>query len=264
MTMTDEWIAHDTWREPPVDMHPGHAEAHVWLASLDPPQRCLAALGATLDTSERARAARFRLERDRRRFIASRGILRALLGFFLDTPPADIVILSGRHGKPAVAPSAGRPPLHFNLSHSEDRAIVVVARDCELGVDIEYVRHLGDEVIDAVARTAFSPRERVALSALAGAAKEQAFYTCWTRKEAYIKGTGDGLHLPLGSFDVSLMPGEPARLLDVRGNPAALARWSYVPLPPIASYATALAVERPAMKALYWRWASERSTVLAE
>ncbi|HLJ80654.1 MAG TPA: 4'-phosphopantetheinyl transferase superfamily protein, partial [Ktedonobacterales bacterium] len=157
------------------------------------------------------------------------------------------------HGKPYLASSTVRLPLQFNVSHSEECALIALAHDLELGVDIEYMRPLDD--MDAIARTVFSPHERATLAALDGPRRHEAFYACWARKEAYIKAIGRGLSFPLDNFDVALPPDEPPRLLAVRGNPAEVARWRYYLLPPVPDYATALAVESDAIEVKSWCWA---------
>lgn len=228
------------------------AEVHVWLASLEPPDDEVRARAATLDAAERDRAVRYHFARDRRRFVAARGILRAVLGAYLDVSPAGIAFAYGPHGKPYFAPSTAHPPLQFNVSHSETHALIALARDLELGVDIEYMRPLDD--MDAIARTVFSPHERATLAALDGPRRHEAFYACWARKEAYIKAIGRGLSFPLESFDVALPPDEPPRLLAVRGNPTEVTRWRYYPLPPVPGYATALAVESGTVEVKCWQW----------
>ncbi|MGH2517563.1 MAG: 4'-phosphopantetheinyl transferase family protein, partial [Ktedonobacterales bacterium] len=169
----DSGDAH-TWNAAPERMNLAPAEVHVWLASLELPDDELSAFAATLDAAERHRAARYRFARDRRHFIAARGILRALLGAYLDASPASIAFAYGAHGKPALATSGEQPTLHFKVSHSETCALIAFAHDAEVGVDIEFMRPLDD--MDALARAAFSPRERAALAALAGTHKHEAFY----------------------------------------------------------------------------------------
>ncbi|MGH2515835.1 MAG: 4'-phosphopantetheinyl transferase family protein, partial [Ktedonobacterales bacterium] len=145
--------------------------------------------------------------------------------------------------------------LQFNVSHSETCALIALARDLELGVDIEYMRPLDD--MDAIARAAFSPHERTVLAALDGQRRHEAFYVCWARKEAYIKAIGRGLSFPLESFDVSLPPDEPPLLLAVRGNPTEVARWRYYTLPAAPGYATALAIESASIEIKCWRWGGD-------
>ena len=217
------------------------ADVHVWLANLDQPDATqIQQLAQALAPDEQHRAARFYRERDRRRFTAARGILRTLLGHYLHAPPAALQFTYGPRGKPALAAPFATRHVHFNLSHSHSLALYAITRGRELGIDIEYMRQLDDA--EAIAERFFSPRERAALRTLPAAQRHQAFFTCWTRKEAYIKATGDGLSLPLHSFDVSFLPDEPARLLHAAHDPHAALHWSMVELSPAANYAAALAV----------------------
>ena len=135
--------------------------------------------------------------------------------------------------------------MHFNLSHSDQWALVAVSRGGAVGVDIEKRRPLADVL--RLARTAFSPNELRALRAVAPAEQEEAFFAGWTRKEAYIKARGDRLSL-LWNFDVSLTPAEP-RLLRVEGADSEPERWELASFVPVDGYAGALCVERPTSSA---------------
>jgi 4'-phosphopantetheinyl transferase len=202
---------------------------------LDEPR--LAAMRALLSDDELQRAARFHFERDRNHFIAARGLLRQLLGRYLDREPAALCFAYGARGKPTLLGHA----LRFNLSHSHGLALFAFALGCELGIDVEQIR-LGFAAAE-IAQHFFSPCEVAALRALPAAQQAEGFFNCWTRKEAFIKGRGDGLYMPLESFDVTLTPGEPAQMLEVRGEPGAAARWFLEALTPEPGYAAALAVE---------------------
>ena len=185
----------------------------------------LRSLEATLADEEKARAARFIFERDRDRFIAARGILRDLLGRYLRCAPQTIEFVYGPRGKPAVAGAAARPDICFNLSHSHGLAVVAIGREREVGIDVELIRpeFAGEEI----AKRYFSAKEIAELSRLPAELRTEGFFLCWTRKEAYIKAKGDGLQIPLDSFDVSLSPGRPATL-----SSADESRWgieSFVP-----------------------------------
>lgn len=173
-------------------------------------------LRESLSGDERGRAERFVFEVHRRRFTAARGLLREVLGGELRIEPAAVRFDYGPRGKPALARDL-ETELRFNVSHAQERALLAVARGLELGVDIEAVREGIDTT--AIAKRFFSPLERSALLALPEAARADAFFTIWTRKEAYVKLLGGGLAIPLDSFDVSL--GEPARLLRSKGGEAA-------------------------------------------
>jgi 4'-phosphopantetheinyl transferase len=194
-----------------------------------------------LSADEQTRAERFYFPRDQQRFIIARGLLRVILSRYLGMEPGDLRFCYNPHGKPALAPECGRERLRFNLSHSHEHVVYAVTREREIGIDLEHVRvDLADR--DIAARY-FSPREAAALAALPPELQRLAFFNCWTRKEAYIKASGQGLLIPLHQFDVSLAPGEPAALLSTQWNPQEAGRWSLRALTPGPDYVAALAVE---------------------
>jgi 4'-phosphopantetheinyl transferase len=224
---------------PPLGAH----YVHVWRVPLDDDARA-DSYWSLLSEEERRRAARFVRDVHRRRFVAAHGALRSILAAYVDAEPAAIDFVSGEHGKPALRDVTGRPSVEFNLSHSDDLALVAVARARAVGVDLERwseVEHL------ELAERFFSPGERDALRALAHAPHlvEAGFFAAWTRKEAYLKATGQGITRGLHHFDVALTPGEPARLLADRLDDAATARWSMIALEPAPGYSAALVVASP-------------------
>lgn len=235
----DDRMAAPLWehvaRRPPL----GDGEVHVWRSSLELPSEVLATLEATLNSEERERADRFHFARDRRQYVVGRGLLRLLLGGYLGARAASLRFTYGLHGKPSLA---GEHALRFNLSHSHGMALFAFCRGRELGVDVEWVR--ADFASDAIARRFFSANEVAALCALPAQSRKEAFFSCWSRKEAYLKATGRGLTLALDSFDVSLAP-RPAALLATRHDPTDAARWTMFDLAPGPGYAGALAVEGP-------------------
>ena len=168
-----------------------------------------------LSPDERERADRFVFARDRDRFVAGRAFLRLLLAQYLGCEPRALRFRYGPNGKPALADE--RSDLHFNLAHSGALAVCALARGSELGVDLERLRPIRDA--EGVVRSAFSPREVARLESLPETARLRAFYEGWTRKEAFLKALGHGLARPLDSFDVTLGPGEPPRLLRTLGRP---------------------------------------------
>jgi 4'-phosphopantetheinyl transferase len=193
---------------------------------------------ALLDDEERERSTRFVRPRDRDRFVLSHAALRLFVARCLDIEPFAVRYAKGVHGKPQLAP--GLPPLEFNLSHSGELALVAIARDRALGVDVEHMRDLPDAL--SIAETTFSPAEQAALRSLAPAEQQPAFFRCWTRKEAVIKAAGDGLGRVLDSFDVDLAPGSTSALLRFDGRDGDLAGWSLRDLPAPAGYVAAGAV----------------------
>src|SRR5258706_3213420 len=176
-------------------------EVHSWCASLAVPPKTSARLYATLTPDERTRSARFQFERDRQRFIVARGVLRDLLGRYLQTQPSQIRFAHNAFGKPDLGPEFGSR-LKFNLSHSAGLALIAIATASNVGVDLEYIRAQSDYT--DIARRFFSAVEVDYLSALPGHLYAEAFFSCCTKKEAYVKACGEGLAIPLNSFSVPL------------------------------------------------------------
>ena len=228
------------WLEHPDPRYPSSDEIHVWWVSLQLPAADLHTLAQTLAPDEHARVSRLYFARDRRRFIAGRGLLRTILSRYLGAAPGQLQLCYGPRGKPALA-TPGGSRLRFNLSHSHDLALLAVTRYREIGVDLEYVRP--SAAGDQIAARYFSLKEQEQLQGLPAHEKLMGFWNCWTRKEAFIKACGDGLFRSLDQFDVSLAPGAPAQLLFVRGDPSATDRWSLHALPAPRGYVAAIAVE---------------------
>jgi 4'-phosphopantetheinyl transferase len=208
---------------------------HVWTIFVDrfAPRR--AEFEATLSPDERQRAARFVVEEPRLRFIIARGALRTILAGYLDVAPEDIQFAYGEHGKPSLPDS----DLRFNLSHSDNVILIGVTQNHDIGVDVEHIHAIPEMSI--MARDNFSLYEQGTLFKAPEQERERAFFACWTRKEAYIKATGDGFSMPLRDFDVTLLPGEPPRILRANGDDPA--RWSLVHLEPDVDYIGAICVE---------------------
>ena len=179
--------------------------------SLDLREPAVQHLWQLLAPDEQARAERFIFHKDRTHFVVARGLLRVLLGRYLQRHPQHLHFCYGPHGKPELAPDMGDDTLCFNVSHAHGLALYAVTRQRDLGVDVEHVRPGFAE--EHIAERFFSPREVAVLRALPVALQSTAFFACWTRKEAFIKARGDGLSLPLDQFDVAFAPGEPAALL---------------------------------------------------
>jgi 4'-phosphopantetheinyl transferase len=239
------------WHPPPPELSLSSAGVHIWRAALDPAASCVEQLRRTLSADELHRAARFHFPRDRRRFIVARGVLRNILGRYLGVSPVELGFHYSAYGKPALADMA-EEGLRFNLSHAHEMALFAVTCGREIGVDIEYLQR--EIACEEIAERFFSAHERASLHAVSAELKHQAFFNCWTRKEAYIKAHGEGLSLPLDQFDVSLGPGEPAALLATRGDPREALRWSLQALTPGPGYVAAVAVEGQGWHLICWQW----------
>jgi 4'-phosphopantetheinyl transferase len=228
-------------------------DIHVWYVDLDVDTGTVDRLGAVLSGDELARAARFKFDRDARRFVVARGALRAVLGRYLGRPARSLTFMYGAYGKPAL--DEAHAGLDFNLSHSGEVAVIAASWGRAVGVDVELRRPLPD--LAALAERSFAPGERSALDAVPEAERPAAFFRCWTRKEAFIKATGRGLAQPLEAFVVTLAPDAPARFLDIEGDPAALTRWTLHDLRPPEGYAGALVVDGAVGRVHTRVWAGE-------
>ena len=191
---------------------------------------------------ERQRAHRFAFDRDRHRFMVARALLRRLLGARLGTRPEAVELEYGPQGKPVLARRLASSGLRFNLSHCDDLAVYAFSPGREIGVDVEAVRPLRDA--DAIAARFFSASENRTYLSLDSRDRPLGFFHCWTRKEAFIKALGDGLSYPLNRFDVSLAPGEPARLLRLERAPGDERRWRMESFAPAAGFVAAVVTER--------------------
>ena len=211
------------------------------VARLDSGQDALKLAKETLSHDERERANRFVFERDRNRFVVARGELRRLLGERMHMAPEDIEFRYGPYGKPELQTGLSKDDLRFNVSHCEDIAIYGFACGRRIGIDIEMIRYLPDA--DDVAARCFSACELEEYRALAASEKQSGFFNCWTRKEAFVKAVGDGLGYCLGNFDVSLIPGEPAKILRVGTTAGKACGWQLIDIGILPGYSAALVIE---------------------
>ena len=217
-------------------------EVHVWTVALDVTSETSADLYATLTREERDDVARFRFERDRQRFIAAHGALRDVIARYLETQPERISYAYNAFGKPALGPEFdGR--LKFNLSHSNGFALIAITADSDVGVDVEHVRAHAD--FAAIASGFFSAAEVEHLTALPSPLCAEAFLSCWTKKEAYLKASGEGLAKPLNRFSVPLTSDceTPAYFYAASADIGPAKRWSLYTLKPAPDYIGAVAIE---------------------
>jgi 4'-phosphopantetheinyl transferase len=221
---------------------PAAGKVEIFSFSLALPPDELQRLGRVLSAEERARAERLIDPERRDRFVAGRGLLREKLSHFVGEKPEMLRIESGENGKPFLGGDCGEN-LRFNLSHSGDLALLAVASRVEVGIDLEEVQD--DRPLRELALRFFSIRERETLLSLPPHDLSAAFYRCWTRKEAYLKGRGAGFTLRSDSFEVSLLPREPPALLTSAASPSDPERWFLQDLPTPPGFAAALATEGP-------------------
>jgi 4'-phosphopantetheinyl transferase len=244
---------------PQLDTH----TVHVWRAFLPEHLPRLAALTHHLSADEHTAATRFRFTADRERYILTHGLLREILQRYTGSPAEQLTFTYGDHGKPALAAStastASTAPtastagttVRFNLSHAHEMALYAISCDQELGIDIERIRT--DIDYEQIARYCFSPSELATLFALTPRERAAAFFQCWTMKEAYIKGHGDGLSMPLHQFDTAFAPGTSPAILATRPDATQARLWTAVRVDPGAGYVAALVVNGPITNLSCWR-----------
>jgi 4'-phosphopantetheinyl transferase len=235
------------WPAGPSDPILADDEVHVWAVALAVGTQRLAELLELLDDEERGRAARFVHVPSRQQFIVARALLRILLGRYLNQPRSEVRFASSPQGKPLLA---DEPALHFNVTHTQDVALIAFTRLGPVGIDIERSRPYPGH--RDMAERFFTPGEAAALRSLPIDSSDEAFFHVWTRKEAFLKAVGLGLSHGLERFEVSVPPDEPARILHIDGDVRAAERWSLSVLTPAAGYVGTLAIETREHRLICW------------
>ena len=221
-------------------------EIHVWLVGLQDADIRLESCEACLSSAERDRAARFKFARDRKRYLIAHGALRSILAMYLGVDAAAIDFDSGPAGKPKLARNFASSELEFNLSHSGEVALIALTRGEEIGVDVERIRE--DFEFKPIAQRFFTSNEVAALQDLPVNLQREAFYKCWTSKEALLKAKGTGLSGSLDEVQIVLTTGPGVRVTFAAGE------WSLTELSPISGYAAALAAKKLDCRPNCYRW----------
>lgn len=237
---------------PPGFMRLRNKEIHVWRAFLKGTPADLRRLRSLLSDPELRKTHRFYFQKDYERYILVHGILRQILGRYLDSAPDQIRFQYGSYGKPFVADQPDHHTLHFNVSYSEGIALFAFTVNRRIGIDIERIR--SGIAQEQIAERFFSPGEVAALRSLPASHRPGAFFSCWTRKEAIVKARGVGLSAPLDQFEVTLTPGEPAALLQTRWDPSEINSWELRALHPAKNFSAAIATEGLSTHLKCWHW----------
>lgn len=246
---------HIHWTAAPTAISLAEHSVHVWAASLQVSADTLERLRVTLSADELERASRYKFDVHRNRYLAGRGILRSILARYLNNTASDLEFTYSAHQKPELTRATNSGGLHFNLAHTGDLAVIAIANAAPLGVDVEEVRAIKD-VEDLVARF-FSSRENELFQQLAPEKKSAAFFNLWTRKEALLKATGEGITGGLNRVEVSFLESEPARLLAINGDSNRASEWTLNAFAPASGFVGALAIRARSLELECWKWNGE-------
>ena len=235
-----------TWPLPSVHLPELERTVHVWAVRLDDASVDLDRAGALISPDERERAACFKFDRDRRRYLVAHLVLHEILRRYLPVGLTGLSFDLGVNGKPRLARALAPSGVEFNLSHSNEMALLAVCHQGQVGVDIEYVKE--DFEFQEVAERFFTAKEVAALRGLSPSLQRQAFFKCWTSKEAFLKAKGTGLSGELDEVEIAIIADEQVRIT------ANVPGWSLAELDSIDGYEAALVVAGASVPICYYLW----------
>ena len=229
------------WRQATLPLSPPPSgRVVVWKVRLDSAEH---PVESPLSADEIGRANRFHFEKDRSQFVCCRSALRKLFGEYLDISPAEVRFKYLSSGKPQLEGAQNPHDLQFNVAHSGDLALIAVGTGHRLGVDVEKIR--GDVDTQSLSERFFSLHEREGLRALPEPERVSGFFACWSRKEAFLKATGEGLSFPLSKFSVSVHPNLAPEIEEINGSEQEGKQWFLADLPVGTEYRAALVADLP-------------------
>jgi 4'-phosphopantetheinyl transferase len=229
----------------------GENEIHVWQESLCVLNEELQGLWSILSQDERQRLDRFHFTRFREKSLVSRAFLRKILGQYLQLPPERLGFCYNLFGKPALIGVSEKEGIYFNVTHSGDRFLCAVARNRDIGIDIEQLRHIRSE---SLIESIFSPMEKTTYNLLSQEFKQKAFFLCWVRKEALLKAWGLGLSYPLYRLSVTIVPGELPRLTGSEMTTIDNSEWQLFDIVADTNHVAALAFSGQNANISYYQW----------
>ena len=241
----------ETWQTAPSDLGISPQHVDIWLTSTELGEGQVRAYRESLSQGERARAQKFKSDAKYREYIVTRGLLRQTLTSMAGLDIAGVDFLDDEHGKPCLDSRVAGETIAFNVSHSHGLALVALTPGGRLGVDLEKIRPEVDWL--PLARRYFSGTEFRALDEFPEDLRLKAFFTCWTRKEAFVKALGAGVVYGLKEFDVSIDPDEAYAALTLRRPDEDAARWLIKNIPVPGNHVAALVLDRPACQFRLWR-----------
>ncbi|MDJ0533219.1 MAG: 4'-phosphopantetheinyl transferase superfamily protein [Xenococcaceae cyanobacterium MO_207.B15] len=228
------------WQNPSPNLTLLNDEIHLWRANLNLSPQHIEQLETTLSEDEQLRANRFRFPNHRRRFVAARGILRQLLGFYLQTSGDIVSFTYNLKGKPQLAPDFSNTNLEFNISHSQDLALYSFNRDQIIGIDLEYLRDNVD--YENIAQRFFCQREFNLITTCPKQQQLARFYQLWTAKEAYLKATGEGLAGGLETLEINFDSAGNIYLYKIKNQKNLAHQWSLYNFIPETNFIATIAL----------------------
>ena len=227
------------WTSPPPALTIENGEVHVWCIHLNMPHIQIQQMETILSDDELVKANRFHFDKHRRCYIASHGMLRKILSRYIYLNPSQIQFNYSPLGKPTLAFGGNHVPLSFNLSHSNQLALIAVALNRSIGIDIEFMRFNTD--LESIAEQYFSPSEYETIKSFSPYQRHSSIFDLWTLKEAYLKATGEGIG-GLDQIEFSLSPYKSPQVIINKKNSSATS-WTIRQMIPLAGYTAGLAVE---------------------
>jgi 4'-phosphopantetheinyl transferase len=248
----DQESLQSLWLDPPDRFKLDQHQIQIWRVELNASADRIQQFKSILSADESARADRFHFDQHRDRFIVGRGILRTILSKYLNLPPDQLQFQYGSYGKPSLIPMSD-PAVQFNLAHSDDLALVAIALQHPVGIDLEQIRVMPD--VEQLSQRFFAAREHQALCALPTTEQQTAFFRYWTCKEAYLKAIGSGLAHELNQIEIDLS--RTLARLHPLDRSETTAPWSLWELHPNPNYAAALAAKGNNWQLTYWQWSEQ-------
>jgi len=229
------------WHAGPSTPIISHQEVQVWLASLSLSPLEIDVLRRCLSLDELQRATRYRSVGLQNNFIVTHGLLRVILGRYINKPPEQLHFDYGLHGKPILVQDSEQERIQFNLSHSRDYVLYGFALEKQVGVDLEYICPFAE--VGQLANQLFNLIERDVFFALPLEQRTEMFFRHWSRTEAFLKAKGCGLSY---AFEYPMAAGslEPSfGLIDRNSGFWEKSNWSFYQWSPVPNYTAALAIE---------------------
>jgi len=238
----------NTWQKTPVTLSLSKDHVDIWLCDLKQLSGDINIFYSILSDDERQRADKLKVEDKKQQYIITRGALRQRLGLFTNIEPKDFVFDYLEHGKPVLINDARYANITFNVSHSHDLALIAIAQNQNIGIDIEKINH--ESKHDQLVARFFSEAEQTEFQTMAEVNKARAFCACWTRKEAFIKAVGKGVGYGLDKFDLTVDPENQSPRITLHRPSEEI--WSAINLPINNEYMACLVSDRVSLSVRCW------------